>query len=55
MMVLSLALSMMLGQHGTNYQLLMAASVLAAAPMLALFIIAQRYFIQGIAMSGIKS
>lgn len=34
--------------------LLMAASVLAIAPILALFFSAQRYFVQGIVLSGIK-
>lgn len=35
-------------------QLLMAASLMAAAPVIALFFLAQRYFIRGIVMSGIK-
>lgn len=34
--------------------LLMAASVLAIAPVLVLFFSAQRYFVQGIVLSGIK-
>lgn len=34
--------------------LLMAASLMAAAPVVALFFAAQRFFIQGIVMSGIK-
>jgi multiple sugar transport system permease protein len=32
----------------------MAATTLAAVPMIILFIIFQRYFIQGFAASGIK-
>lgn len=35
-------------------QLLMAASLMAAAPVIALFFFLQRYFIQGIVMTGIK-
>jgi multiple sugar transport system permease protein len=35
-------------------QLLMAASLMAAAPVIALFFLAQRYFIRGIVMTGIK-
>jgi multiple sugar transport system permease protein len=34
--------------------LLMAASLMATAPCVALFFLAQRYFVQGIVMSGIK-
>jgi ABC-type glycerol-3-phosphate transport system permease component len=34
--------------------LLMAASLMAAAPAIALFFIAQRYFVRGIVMTGIK-
>jgi ABC-type glycerol-3-phosphate transport system permease component len=34
--------------------LLMAASLIVAAPMILLFFVAQRYFVRGIVMSGIK-
>jgi ABC-type glycerol-3-phosphate transport system permease component len=34
--------------------LLMAASVMMTAPILVLFFLAQRYFVRGIVMSGIK-
>lgn len=34
--------------------LLMAASIMAAAPCIVLFFVTQRYFVQGIVMSGIK-
>jgi ABC-type glycerol-3-phosphate transport system permease component len=34
--------------------LLMAASVLMTAPIIILFFVAQRYFVKGIVMSGIK-
>ena len=34
--------------------LLMAASLMAAAPAIALFFIAQRYFVRGIVMTGLK-
>lgn len=40
--------------HATEYGPMMAASVIATIPMLVLFIFAQRYFVQGIAFSGIK-
>jgi ABC-type glycerol-3-phosphate transport system permease component len=34
--------------------LLMAASVMAIAPCIVIFLAAQRYFVQGIVLSGIK-
>lgn len=39
----------------TNFQLLMAGSLMAIAPVIALFLVAQRQLIQGIARSGIRS
>jgi multiple sugar transport system permease protein len=35
-------------------QLLMAASLMTALPCVILFFVAQRYFVQGIVMSGLK-
>lgn len=40
--------------HGTKYHLMMAASTLVVVPMLVVFFFLQRYFIRGIALSGIK-
>ena len=40
--------------HGTEYHLLMAASVAVLAPVVIVFFLAQRYFIEGIATSGVK-
>jgi multiple sugar transport system permease protein len=39
---------------GTEYQLLMAASVVAIVPILILFFFTQKQFIQGVARTGIK-
>ncbi|MBB1235904.1 carbohydrate ABC transporter permease, partial [Klebsiella pneumoniae] len=39
---------------GVEYPLLMAGALMAVIPMLMLFIIFQRYFIQGIASAGVK-
>jgi multiple sugar transport system permease protein len=51
----SLALNAFTGAYGTtDYSLLMAASLVAALPCIVLFFIAQRYFIQGIVVSGVK-
>jgi multiple sugar transport system permease protein len=40
------------GEHGTDWQLLMAASVVATIPVLVAYFAAQRWFVQGIATSG---
>ncbi|MFT4029485.1 MAG: carbohydrate ABC transporter permease [Protaetiibacter sp.] len=42
------------GQHSTDYGLLLAGSVLIITPILVLFLLLQRYFIRGIATTGIK-
>lgn len=49
-----LALSMLTDQVGTEWHLVMAGSVLATFPLLLVFVFAQKHFIQGIAMTGIK-
>ncbi|MFC5648773.1 carbohydrate ABC transporter permease [Paenibacillus solisilvae] len=54
MRVLSIGISTFQGQHATDYPLLMAAAVMATIPIILIFIFFQRYFIEGIAMSGIK-
>ncbi|MBN8881895.1 carbohydrate ABC transporter membrane protein 2 (CUT1 family) [Salana multivorans] len=55
MYTLPVALSLYsVGSNQTNYGILMAGSVLVVAPILVLFLLLQRYFVQGIAMTGIK-
>lgn len=51
---LPIGLQYFVGQHATNYSQLMAASTIALIPVLLLFIFNQRYFVEGIRMSGIK-
>lgn len=41
-------------QHGAEWQMLMAASVLVTFPIIVLYFLVQRSFIQGITFSGIK-
>jgi len=53
-MTLSVGLSSLQGQYLTNYPVLMAGSFLAILPMLILFIILQKQFIEGIAITGSK-
>ena len=42
------------GQNATRYGLLLAGSVVVIVPVIALFVALQRYFVQGIATTGIK-
>jgi multiple sugar transport system permease protein len=53
-MTLQLGLSTFQGAHQTNTHLLMAASVMSVLPVLLLFFVAQRYFVRGIATTGLK-
>lgn len=55
MRVLSIGIASFQGELRTNYPLLMAASLLGTLPILILFMVLQKSFIQGIAMSGIKA
>lgn len=54
MRVLSVAIATLNGYYVTDYNLLMAASVLAILPMIIMYIIGQKHFIEGIAVTGIK-
>lgn len=53
-MPLSAALAKLQGQFETNYPELMAASLLACIPMIIIYLIFQKQFIEGIATSGGK-
>ena len=53
-MTLQLGLLTFTGAHQSNTHLLMAANVMSIVPVLVLFVVAQRYFIRGIATSGLK-
>ena len=55
MMTLSAGLSSLRGQFFTDYPLLMAGAILAIWPMLLLYIIFQKQFIEGIALAGMKA
>ena len=54
MMTLSAGLSSLNGQYTTNFPVLMAGRLLAMIPMVILYLIFQKQFIQGIAMTGGK-
>ncbi len=42
------------GQHGTEYNLTLAVATLSALPLIAVFVIFQKQFVEGIAISGLK-
>lgn len=54
-MPLSAGLSLLQGQYLTNYPQLMAGSVIAIIPMVILFVIFQKQFVEGIATTGSKN
>ncbi len=54
MMTLSAGLANLRGQFTTNFPVLMAGSLLAMLPMIILYLIFQRQFIEGVAMTGGK-
>ncbi|MDP6702183.1 MAG: carbohydrate ABC transporter permease, partial [Candidatus Latescibacteria bacterium] len=41
-------------EHSSEYGMLMAASTLMTLPVIAIFFLAQRYFIQGVTLTGMK-
>ena len=41
-------------EHGSEFGMLMAASTLMTLPVIAIFFMAQRYFIQGVTLTGMK-
>ena len=51
---IQLMLRMFNSQYSSNYAQIMAAATVALSPVLILFICLQRYFVEGVASSGIK-
>jgi len=54
MYTLPVALANLSGQHATKFGLLMAGAVVVVVPVLIVFIVAQRYVIKGVAVTGLK-
>ena len=50
----TLGLSLILGDYTTNWAWVMAGATAATAPIVILFFLTQRTFIQGIALTGTK-
>ncbi len=51
---LQIGLRMFISQYSSEYGLIMAASVISLIPVLIIFILLQKYFVEGIASTGIK-
>lgn len=51
---IQLGIKMFIAQYSAEYGLVMAASVLSLIPVLVIFLAGQKFFVQGIASSGIK-
>jgi len=51
---IQIGLRSFISQYSSEYSLIMAASVVALIPVLIVFLSLQRYFVQGVASSGIK-
>ena len=54
MRTLPLALAVLNGQFGTNFAMVMAGACIATLPMLIVFLSFQKYFMKGIALTGLK-
>jgi len=51
---LALGLNAFKGLHGTEYNLMMAASVAVLIPIIIIFFFSQKYFVEGVVTSGVK-
>ncbi len=51
---IQLGLRMFIAQYSAEYSLIMAASLVSLVPVLVLFLFLQRFFIEGVASSGVK-
>jgi multiple sugar transport system permease protein len=53
-LTLSPGLALLQGSYTTDYALIMAGAVLASVPVMAVFVLAQRYVIEGVSRTGLK-
>ena len=51
---IQLGLKMFISQYSSDYGLIMAGSILSLIPVLIVFLCLQKYFVEGVASSGIK-
>jgi multiple sugar transport system permease protein len=52
--MLPVALAGFVAEHGADYGLIMAGATLSVIPVLLIFLVLQRYVVQGIALTGLK-
>lgn len=55
MKTLALGLQLFQGRYMTEYHYLMSASLVVLLPVLIIFVVAQRYFVRGIILTGLKA
>lgn len=53
-MTLSAGLAMLIGEHTTYYEQVMAGAFISVLPMIIIFMIFQKQFVEGIAKTGVK-
>jgi multiple sugar transport system permease protein len=51
---IQLGLKMFISQYSSEYGLIMAGSVMSLIPVIVVFLCLQKYFVEGIAATGIK-
>lgn len=51
---IQLGLKMFIGQYAAEYGLIMAGSIITLIPVLIVFLALQKYFVEGVAATGIK-
>jgi multiple sugar transport system permease protein len=51
---IQLGLRMFIQQYGADYALIMAAALVSLVPVVILFVFLQRFFVEGIAATGVK-
>lgn len=51
---IQLGIRMFISQYSADYALIMAASVCSLVPVVIIFLLAQRYFVEGISFTGLK-
>ncbi len=54
MMTLPVGLSFLNGRYTTDWNVLMAGAVIGTVPIIAVYVFAQKYIIQGLATTGLK-
>jgi multiple sugar transport system permease protein len=54
MYTLPVALANLMGEHAKDPELMMAGSVITILPVIIIFLVLQKYYIQGIMLSGVK-